>query len=89
LYRAIKIVSKIPRNFGAFLTIGVAFILVLQAMINMGVAVHLLPVTGQTLPFVSMGGTSIWFTSISIGIILSVSKEVEKPTQDEAIGQPA
>ena len=89
LYRAIKIVSKIPRNFGAFLTIGVAFSLVFQAMINMGVAVHLLPVTGQTLPFISMGGTSIWFTSISIGIILSVSKEVEKPTQDEAIGQPA
>ena len=89
LYRAIKIVSKIPRNFGAFLTIGVAFSLVFQAMINMGVAVHLLPVTGQTLPFISMGGTSIWFTSISIGIILSVSKEVEKPTQDAAIGQPA
>jgi cell division protein FtsW len=89
LYRAIKIVSKIPRNFGAFLTIGVAFSLVFQAMINMGVAVHLLPVTGQTLPFISMGGTSIWFTSISIGIILSVSKELEKPTQDAAIGQPA
>jgi cell division protein FtsW len=89
LYRAIKIVSKIPRNFGAFLTIGVSFSLVFQAMINMGVAVHLLPVTGQTLPFVSMGGTSIWFTSISIGIILSVSKEVEKQIQDEAIGQPA
>jgi cell division protein FtsW len=89
LYRAIKIVSKVPRNFGAFLTIGVSFSLVFQAMINMGVAVHLLPVTGQTLPFVSMGGTSIWFTSISIGIILSVSKEVENPTQDEPIGQPA
>jgi cell division protein FtsW len=89
LYRAIKIVSKIPRNFGAFLTIGVSFSLVFQAMINMGVAVHLLPVTGQTLPFVSMGGTSIWFTSISIGIILSVSKEAEKTLQDEPIGQPA
>ncbi len=89
LYRAIKIVTKIPRNFGAFLTIGVSFSLVFQAMIHMGVAVHLLPVTGQTLPFVSMGGTSIWFTSISIGIILSVSKEVEKINQDELIGQPA
>jgi cell division protein FtsW len=89
LYRAIKIVSKIPRNFGAFLTIGVSFSLVFQAMINMGVAVHLLPVTGQTLPFVSMGGTSIWFTSISIGIILSVSKEVENPTQHEESGQQA
>jgi cell division protein FtsW len=80
LFRAVKIVVKVPRNFGAFLTIGVAFSLVFQAMINMGVAVNLLPVTGQTLPFVSMGGTSIWFTSISIGIILSVSKEVEKGT---------
>lgn len=82
LFRAVKIVVKVPRNFGAFLTIGVAFSLVFQAMINMGVAVNLLPVTGQTLPFVSMGGTSIWFTSISIGIILSVSKEVEKGTSN-------
>ena len=77
LFRAVKIVTKCPRNFGAFLTIGVAFSLVFQAMINMAVAVDLLPVTGQTLPFISMGGTSIWFTSISIGIILSVSKELE------------
>jgi len=77
LFRAVKIVTKCPRNFGAFLTIGVAFSLVFQAMINMAVAVNLLPVTGQTLPFISMGGTSIWFTSISIGIILSVSKEIE------------
>ncbi|MCD4731814.1 MAG: FtsW/RodA/SpoVE family cell cycle protein [Bacteroidales bacterium] len=84
LFRAVKIVAKVPRNFGAFLTIGVAFSLVFQAMINMGVAVNLLPVTGQTLPFISMGGTSIWFTSISIGIILSVSKEVEKNTESHA-----
>lgn len=84
LFRAVKIVAKVPRNFGAFLTIGVAFSLVFQAMINMAVAVNLLPVTGQTLPFVSMGGTSVWFTSISIGIILSVSKEVEKNTESHA-----
>ncbi len=84
LFRAVKIVAKVPRNFGAFLTIGVAFSLVFQAMINMAVAVNLLPVTGQTLPFISMGGTSIWFTSISIGIILSVSKEVEKNTESYA-----
>ncbi len=84
LFRAVKIVAKVPRNFGAFLTIGVAFSLVFQAMINMAVAVNLLPVTGQTLPFVSMGGTSLWFTSISIGIILSVSKEVEKNTETHA-----
>jgi len=86
LFRAVKIVIRCPRNFGAFLTIGVAFSLVFQAMINMGVAVHLLPVTGQTLPLVSMGGTSIWFTSIAIGIILSVSKDLENnPEQDEQL----
>jgi cell division protein FtsW len=46
-------------------------------MINMAVAVNLIPVTGQPLPLVSMGGTSIWFTSISLGIILSVSREID------------
>ncbi len=89
LFRAVKIVTKTPRNFGAFLTIGVAFSLVFQAMINMGVAVNLLPVTGQTLPFVSMGGTSIWFTSIAIGIILSVSKEIENNPKGQGEYQPA
>ena len=76
-FRVVKIVIKIPRNFGAFMTIGVGFSLVFQAMVNMAVAVNLIPVTGQTLPLISMGGTSIWFTSIAIGIILSVSKEIE------------
>ena len=79
-FRAVTIVNKIPQNFGAFLTIGVSFNLVFQAMINMAVAVNLLPVTGQPLPLISMGGTSIWFTSLSIGIILSVSKEIHNPT---------
>jgi cell division protein FtsW len=83
LFRAVRIVTKIPRTFGAFLTIGVAFSLVFQALINMGVAVDLLPVTGQPLPLISMGGTSIWFTSLSIGIILSVSREVSKGAKDE------
>jgi cell division protein FtsW len=83
LFRAIIIVTKIPQTFGAFLSIGVAFSLVFQAMINMGVAVGLLPVTGQPLPLVSMGGTSIWFTSISLGIILSVSKEIAKKQEKE------
>jgi len=81
LFRAVKIVIKSPRNFAAFLTFGVAFSLVFQAMVNMMVAVNLLPVTGQTLPLISMGGTSIWFTSISIGIILSVSREIEKAAE--------
>jgi cell division protein FtsW len=82
LFRAVKIVTKAPGSFGSFLTIGVAFSLVFQAMINMGVAVGLLPVTGQPLPLVSMGGTSIWFTSLSIGIILSVSKEIAKKEEN-------
>lgn len=83
LFRSVRIVIKSPRTFGAFLTIGVAFSLVFQALINMGVAVDLLPVTGQPLPLVSMGGTSIWFTSLSIGIILSVSREVSKGVTDQ------
>lgn len=86
-FRVVRIVTKIPRNFGAFLTVGVGFSLVFQAMINMAVAVNLIPVTGQPLPLMSMGGTSIWFTSISLGIILSVSKEID--TQPENIEEYA
>ncbi|HVA98979.1 MAG TPA: FtsW/RodA/SpoVE family cell cycle protein [Bacteroidia bacterium] len=77
LFRAVRIVTKSPKTFGSLLAIGLCFSLVFQAMINMAVAVNLFPVTGQPLPLISMGGTSIWFTSIAIGIILSVSREVE------------
>jgi len=78
LYRAVKIVSNSPRAFATFAAIGCAFSLVFQAMINMAVTVGIFPVTGQPLPMLSMGGTSIWFTSIAIGIILSVSRDIEK-----------
>jgi len=78
LYRAGVIVKNSRRTFGAFLAFGLSLLLVFQAMINMGVTVHLFPVTGQTLPFVSMGGSSLIFTSIAIGIILSVSRSMEK-----------
>lgn len=78
LFRAIRIVSRSPGTFGAFLTMGCCFTLVFQAFINMAVAVNLLPVTGQPLPMVSMGGTSIWFTGIAIGMMLSVSREADK-----------
>ncbi|MDP4281897.1 MAG: putative peptidoglycan glycosyltransferase FtsW [Bacteroidota bacterium] len=81
-YRVIRIASRCQGNFGSFLSIGIGFSLVFQAMINMAVAVHLFPVTGQTLPMISMGGTSIWFTCISIGIILSVSRRTEIETKD-------
>jgi len=78
LYRAGVIVRKSNRTFAAFLAIGLTISLTFQAMINMGVAVHLFPVTGQTLPLVSMGGSSILFTGVALGIILSVSRGVEK-----------
>jgi cell division protein FtsW len=83
-YRAGIIVRKSKTAFPAFLAVGLLLSLVMQAMINMGVATNVFPVTGQTLPLVSMGGTSIIFTSLSLGIILNISvlnnKESEKET---------
>ena len=79
LYRCIKIVTKAPKAFGALLAAGLSFSLTIQAFANMAVAVGLGPVTGIPLPFVSMGGTSILFTSIAFGIILSVSKDIDEP----------
>jgi cell division protein FtsW len=78
LFRGIRIAQRSTKLFGTLSAFGLCFSLVLQAMINMAVAVGLLPVTGQPLPMVSMGGTSIWFTAITIGVILSVSYEMEK-----------
>lgn len=75
-FRGIKILRETDKTFGGLLAVGLSFSLVFQALINMAVAVNLFPVTGQPLPLVSMGGTSIWFTSIAIGVILSVSREV-------------
>ncbi|HBG70870.1 MAG: cell division protein FtsW [Bacteroidetes bacterium GWF2_43_63] len=83
LYRGIRIATRSPGSFGAFLSIGLTIMIVFQALINMGVAVNLLPVTGQPLPMVSMGGTSIWFTCISLGIILSVSRNKEEEEKKE------
>jgi len=81
LWRTVKIVIKTPKAFGAFLAIGLSFSLVIQAFINMGVAVHIFPVTGLPMPLVSMGGTSLFFTSIAFGIILSVSRESKEPSK--------
>lgn len=78
MYRIIKIVTQAPKAFGALLAAGLGFSLTIQALSNMAVAVNLFPVTGVPLPLVSMGGTSILFTSIAFGIILSVSKDVEE-----------
>ncbi|MBE2289094.1 MAG: FtsW/RodA/SpoVE family cell cycle protein [Chitinophagaceae bacterium] len=78
LWRSVLIFKRCPFAFGAFLAVGLSVTLVFQAMLNMAVNVHLVPVTGLTLPMISMGGSSIWFTSIAIGIVLSVSKYVDE-----------
>jgi len=83
LYRGVKLLRDNDKPFGTFMALGLIFSLVFQALVNMAVAVNLFPVTGQPLPLVSMGGTSIWFTMIAMGIILSVSKGVEEKTEEQ------
>jgi len=78
MYRCIRIVTMSPKAFGTFLAAGLGFSLTIQALANMAVAVGLGPVTGVPLPLVSMGGTSILFTSVALGIILSVSRNIEE-----------
>lgn len=86
LFRAVSIVT-VSRTFGGLLASGLAFILVLQALMNMGVTVGLLPVTGLPLPLLSMGGTSILITCISLGIILSVSRGAMEGSLDKSSGK--
>jgi len=78
LYRCIRLYRKCPFAFGAFLALALSFTLVIQAFANMGVNVNVFPNTGVTLPLVSMGGSSFLFTCLSIGIILSVARNVEQ-----------
>jgi len=83
LYRAGIIVRKSNSAFAAFLSMGLVISLIFQAFINMAVAVNIFPVTGQTLPLVSMGGTSIIFTGAAFGIVISVSQSVTKKSENE------
>jgi len=78
LLRSIRLFKRCPFAFGAFLAMGLSFTLAIQAMANMAVNVNLFPVTGVTLPLVSMGGSSFLFTCLAIGIILSVARNVEQ-----------
>ncbi|MDA0316954.1 MAG: FtsW/RodA/SpoVE family cell cycle protein [Bacteroidetes bacterium] len=78
LFRIVVVAQKAETVFAKLLTIGVGLPIIFQALINMGVAVELFPVTGQTLPLISSGGTSIWVTCLAIGIILSVSAKREE-----------
>ena len=89
-YRIIVLIKKSPRAFGALMAVGLGTSISLQAVIHMGVNVHLLPNTGITLPLISWGGTSILFNAFAMGIILSVSRDVEERTaaQQPVSGKP-
>ena len=83
-YRTVLLIKQSPKAFATLFAAGCSFGLVFQAMINMAVATNLFPVTGQPLPMLSMGGTSIWFTSLSLGILLSVSRDISKDGEELA-----
>lgn len=85
LFRIVIAAQKADTVFGKLLVLGVGLPIVFQALINMAVAVELFPVTGQTLPLISSGGTSIWMTCLAIGIILSVSAKREEIKEQENI----
>ncbi|MDD5151713.1 MAG: FtsW/RodA/SpoVE family cell cycle protein [Flavobacterium sp.] len=81
-FRFVIAAHKANSLFGKLLVVGLGFPMIFQAMINMAVAVELLPVTGQTLPFISSGGSSIWMTSIALGIIINVTKKDEEIAEE-------
>ena len=76
-FRVTRLITKSPKAFGAMVALGLSLVVVIQAFFHIGINVNLLPVTGLTLPLISMGGTSLLFTCIAFGIILSVSKYIE------------
>lgn len=84
LFRFLVVSNKAPNLFGKYLAFGLGFSIIFQAFINMGVAVEIFPTTGQPLPLVSSGGTSIWMTCVSLGIILSISRKEEQVKQQLA-----
>ena len=84
LYRAARIASRCENNFPAFLVMGLALLLVVQATFNMLVAVGIAPVTGQPLPLISKGGTSTIINCAYIGVILSVSRSAKKKKEYDA-----
>jgi cell division protein FtsW len=84
LHRGIRIATRCDRDFGSLMVIGLTFSVVFQALVNMAVAVKLIPVTGQPMPLVSMGGTSTWLTCLAFGMILSVSRSIEQNETEKA-----
>jgi cell division protein FtsW len=84
IVRTFRMVNKTPKTFGAMLAVGLSLSITIQAFTHMAVNVNLVPVTGLTLPFVSLGGTSLMFTGLAFGIILSVSRSFEKNTNNKS-----
>jgi cell division protein FtsW len=82
LFRFVIASHKANSLFGKLVVVGLGFPMIFQAMVNMAVAVELLPVTGQTLPLISSGGSSIWMTCFALGIIISVTKKEEEIAQE-------
>jgi cell division protein FtsW len=78
------ITTKSDTIFGTLLTLGVGLPIIFQALVNIGVAVGIFPVTGQPLPLISTGGTSIWMTCFAIGVVLSVSAANTKKAEEKA-----
>ncbi|GAB5556936.1 MAG: FtsW/RodA/SpoVE family cell cycle protein [Schleiferiaceae bacterium] len=87
-FRIVRIAMRSPSPFGKYLSIGLGIGIVFQAFINMAVAVNLIPVTGQTLPLVSAGGSSIWMTCIALGMIISVSRSFIDNSIDNPVDNP-
>ncbi|SFR32366.1 cell division protein FtsW [Robiginitalea myxolifaciens] len=87
LFRIVVVANANPTIFGKLLVVGVGLPIVFQALINMAVAVELFPVTGQTLPLISSGGTSIWMTCLAIGIVLSASRKPLVESDGERIDE--
>ena len=82
LFRIFVVLNKTVTIFGTLLVIGVGIPIIFQATINIAVATNLFPVTGQTLPLISSGGTSIWMTCFALGMILSVSASKQETEED-------
>ena len=83
LTRSVRIMKKRPLTFGGLMAFGIAFILIMQAMINMGVSTGLMPITGQQLPFISKGGSSMLMTGFAVGMILSVTRSMDDTESGE------